>query len=239
MVLSEDVEANRESMMARSIASDHDEKRRTILARSAELFAAHGYDRASMNKIADAIGVSKALLYHYYRDKEELLFDGIRFHLNQLRDVVEVADRPGFAPEARLNALIRALLEAYRDADAQHNVQISSMRFLSPLRQHELKGMERQLVALFSDAVGGVAPHLQGSPMLKAVTMSLFGMVNWHYLWFRGTGAITRQDYADVVTRLVADGSQRVTAKPAPSAKRTKVARTSATVQRRKASSEV
>jgi TetR/AcrR family transcriptional regulator len=144
MVLSEDVEANRESMMAGSIASDHDEKRRTILARSTELFAAHGYDRASMNKIADSIGVSKALLYHYYRDKEELLFDVIRFHLNQLLDVVEVADRPGLAPEARLNALIGALLEAYRDADAQHNVQISSMRFLSPFRQQELKGMERE-----------------------------------------------------------------------------------------------
>jgi TetR/AcrR family transcriptional regulator len=239
MVLSEDVEANRESMMARSIASDHDEKRRTILARSMELFAAHGYDRASMNKIADAIGVSKALLYHYYRDKEELLFDVIRFQLNQLLDVVEIADRPGLAPEARLNALIGALLEAYRGADAQHNVQISSMRFLSPLRQQELKGMERELVALFSDAVGGVAPHLRGSPMLKAVTMSLFGMVNWHYLWFRSTGSITRQDYADLVTRLVADGSQRVTAEHAPSAKRTKVARTFATVHRRKASSEV
>jgi TetR/AcrR family transcriptional regulator len=98
--------------------------------------------------------------------------------------------------------------------------------------------MERELVALFSDAVGGVAPHLLRSPTLKA-TMSLFGMVNWHYLWFLSTGSITRQDYADLVTRLVADGSQRVTAEPAPSAKRTKVARTSATVQRRKASSEV
>jgi AcrR family transcriptional regulator len=224
--------------MARSLASDHDEKRQAILDRSAELFAAHGYDRASMNKIADAIGVSKALLYHYYRDKEELLFDVIRFHLNELLGVVEAADRPGLAPEPRLNALVGALLEAYRDADAQHNVQISSMRFLTPVRQQELRGMERELVAVFSDAVAGVAPHLQGSPMLKAVTMSLFGMVNWHYLWFRSTGSVTRQDYADLVTRLIADGSRRVTAQPQPSGKRSKVTKPPLSMQRRKASSE-
>ena len=98
--------------------------------------------------------------------------------------MVETADDPGAAPEARLRGLIAALLEAYRDADSQHNVQISSMRFLPAERQAKLKAMERDLVRIFSAAVAGVAPHLKGTKMLTPVTMSLFGMVNWHYLWF-------------------------------------------------------
>lgn len=191
-----------------------------------------------MNKIADAIGVSKALLYHYYRDKEELLFDVLRFHLNDLLGVIEMADRPGLGPARRLNALVRALLEAYRDADAQHNVQISSMRFLSTVRQQKLKSMERELVAVFSDAIADVAPHLKGSPLLKALTMSLFGMLNWHYLWFRDAGPITRQDYADLVTRLIADGSHSVNAETLSSNKRAKFVKASISSQRRKASSE-
>jgi len=202
--------------MARSRASDYDDKRRAILNRSAELFSEHGYDRASMNKIAQACGVSKANLYHYYKDKEELLFDVIRFHLEELLDVVEAADRPGLSPTERLRALVGALLEAYRDADSQHNVQISSLRFLPPERQAELKGVERELVAIFSDAVVGVAPKLKGTRMLKPVTMSLFGMLNWHYLWFRSGGSVTRADYADLVTRLIADGTRSVIAPAAP-----------------------
>jgi len=201
--------------MARSRASDYDDKRRAILNRSAELFSAHGYDRASMNKIAQACGVSKANLYHYYKDKEELLFDVIRFHLEELLDVVEAADRPGLAPSDRLRALVGALLEAYRDADSQHNVQISSMRFLPPERQAELKAVERELVAIFSEAVAGVAPKLKGTRMLTPVTMSLFGMLNWHYLWFRSGGSVTRADYADLVTRLIADGTRGIVAPPA------------------------
>ena len=54
--------------MARPRANNYDDKRRAILDRSAELFSEYGYDRASMNRIAEACGVSKANLYHYYKD---------------------------------------------------------------------------------------------------------------------------------------------------------------------------
>jgi TetR/AcrR family transcriptional regulator len=204
--------------MARTRATDYDDKRRAILDRSAELFAEHGYDRASMSKIAEACGVSKANLYHYYRDKEELLFDVIRFHLEELLEVVEAADNPDLSPAARLKELVAALLEAYRDADAQHNVQINGLRLLPTDRQTELKAMERELVKIFSDAVAGVAPQLKDTKLLKPVTMSLFGMINWHYLWFKNTGDVTRADYAELVAQLIVDGTRNLHAEPlAPS----------------------
>lgn len=210
--------------MARSRANDYDEKRQAILDRSAELFSAHGYDRASMNKIAEACGVSKANLYHYYKDKEGLLFDVIRFHLEELLEVVETADRPDEQPEARLRGLIAALLEAYRDADSQHNVRISSMRFLPQERQADLKRMERDLVTIFSAAVAGVAPHLKGTKMLTPVTMSLFGMLNWHYLWFKSTGSVSRAEYAEIATRLISDGARSLLKPSLKTAKRTAAA---------------
>lgn len=206
--------------MARARADNYDDKRRAILDRSAELFSEYGYDRASISKISAACGVSKANLYHYYKDKDELLFDVIRVHLKDLLQVVEAADRPDLAPDARLRELVVALLEAYRDADAQHSVQISSMRFLSDERQSLLKNMERELVRIFSSAVSGVAPQLAGTTMLKPVTMSLFGMVNWHYLWFRSQGPFTRADYADLVTRLIVGGTRDLLVQPVDTPKR-------------------
>lgn len=200
--------------MARPRANNYDDKRRAILDRSAELFSEYGYDRASMNKIASACGVSKANLYHYYKDKDELLFDVIRVHLEDLLQVVEAADRPSLVPEMRLRDLVAALLEAYRDADAQHSVQISSLRFLSDEHQTALKNMERDLVRIFSDAVSAVAPQIKGTTLLKPVTMSLFGMINWHYLWFKSPGPVSRADYADLVTRLIVDGTRDLAVAP-------------------------
>jgi TetR/AcrR family transcriptional regulator len=206
--------------MARLRATNYDDKRRTILDRSAELFAEYGYDRASMNKIAAACGVSKANLYHYYKDKDALLFDVIRLHLEHLLQVVRDADQPALDPQARLRELATTLLEAYRDADAQHHAQIISLRFLSAERQAAVKNIERELVCIFSEAVVGVAPLLRGAPLLKAVTMSLFGMLNWHHLWFKEGGAVTRADYADLVARLITEGSRSLALAPEPAAKR-------------------
>jgi AcrR family transcriptional regulator len=49
-----------------------DERRRQLLAKAVELFAAHGYDELSMAKIAREAGVSKPLLYHYFPNKRDL-----------------------------------------------------------------------------------------------------------------------------------------------------------------------
>jgi hypothetical protein len=41
--------------------------------------------------------------------------------------------------------------------------------------------------------------------------MSLFGMINWHYMWFREGKALTREDYADLVTTLLVEGAAALT----------------------------
>ena len=49
---------------------DVDERRQQLLERGAELFTTHPYDELSMSKIAAEVGISKALLYHYFPSKQ-------------------------------------------------------------------------------------------------------------------------------------------------------------------------
>ena len=195
--------------MARTRAADYDEKRQAIIDRAARQFADDGFTRTSMNQIAEACGVSKALLYHYYRSKEDILYDVIADHLEELCGAVEAADDPSRPAEERLHRLVLTILETYRDADAAHTVQINALRFLSEKRQDELREMERRLVRVLSGAVAAVDPRLlDDRKLLKPVTMSLFGILNWSYLWFRSDGPMTREAYAEVVTRMMISGIQ-------------------------------
>src|SRR5882762_8080784 len=116
-----------EQDMARSRAKDYDDKRLIILHRSAQLFAEAGYVGTSMNTIADACRVSKALLYHYYPDKEAILFDILSAHLENLVEAIEKADAETANPQARLKTIILTFLEQYRHADAEHQVQLGSL----------------------------------------------------------------------------------------------------------------
>jgi TetR/AcrR family transcriptional regulator len=121
--------------------------------------------------------------------------------------VVEEADDPTLAPETRLEALVAALLEAYRDADAEHRVQVEGMRLLPDEEQEKLKELERRLVVLFADAIRALDPELFAKkPLIKPVTMSLFGMMNWAYMWFRDGGPVSRADYARLATRILVGG---------------------------------
>ncbi len=195
--------------MARPRAADYDAKRETILKKSAELFARAGYDGTSLTDIAKACGTSKALLYHYYENKEALLCDIIRAHLQELVDVVREARTVERAPRDRLEALVRALLEAYRDADAEHVIQINEMSRLPKEAQEELKAMERELVAHAKEAILAVEPALAERPeLVKPVTMSLFGMMNWSFMWFKPSKGMSREQYAGLLTTLIADGAK-------------------------------
>jgi TetR/AcrR family transcriptional regulator len=73
--------------------------------------------------------------------------------------------------------------------------------------------MERDLVAIFADAIAQVLPAIgRSKTLLKPVTMSLFGMLNWHYMWFREDGTMSREDYADLATTVLVEGAQALAA---------------------------
>lgn len=202
--------------MARPRAADYDGKRKAILDRSAKLFAKNGYDRTSMAEVAGACRVSKALLYHYYVSKDELLFDILKSHLDDLIGAVRAVDEK-LAPKPRLRALVGALLGAYKDADSQHKIQINELSKLASAKRQQLIALERELVAIFSGAIAAANRNIGASPrLLKPVTMSLFGMLNWHYMWFREGGAMSREEYADLATQLLIEGAASLEdAKPA------------------------
>ncbi|MTH98250.1 TetR/AcrR family transcriptional regulator [Roseibium sp. RKSG952] len=198
--------------MARTRAEDFEDKQRNILIKAAAVFAAQGMEKASMSAIANASGVSKSLLYHYYPNKDGLIFEIIRTHLEELDADISAADDPALEPEARLKALVRAVLENYRDADNQHKVQLNAGPLLSDAQKSDIQALERQIVRRFSALIDEINPNLTAGakPLLMPVTMSLFGMLNWVYMWFREGGPVSRQDYADVATTLILEGVNAV-----------------------------
>ncbi len=197
--------------MARTQAKDYNDKRAAILKTSAQLFGRDGYERTSMAGVAAECGVSKALLYHYYDNKEDLLFDILFKHLTELVEVTSDLNDTSVDAELRLGKMIEGLLELYRNADDEHRVQTGSLSALPEAKQDQLKDLERQLVKMFSSVIKEAVPELAipGAPLLP-VTMSLFGMLNWHYMWFREGGPVSREDYSKIVKTLILAGARKL-----------------------------
>lgn len=198
--------------MARTRASDFEEKQHSILKSAAAVLAEQGMEKASMAQIAGHCQVSKALLYHYYPSKNELIFAIIHSHLVELETALAAAGGQDAGPEARLRVLVGVVLEKYRGADDAHKVQLVGTDALSDEQRAEIRAVERRIVRHFAQVLRQISPRLDRPerPLLMPVTMSLFGMMNWVYMWFREGGLISREDYADVATALILEGIKAV-----------------------------
>ena len=198
--------------MARTRAQDFEEKSRSILDHAALVFAEQGMDKASMSQIAQQAQVSKALLYHYYPSKDALIFAIIITHLEELDEAIQAADDPALEPPQRLRRLVGAVLDNYRGADDRHKVQLNGTAALNDAQKAQITAVERGIVKRFSVVLDQINPGLntRERPLLMPVTMSLFGMMNWVYMWFKDGGRISREDYADVATTLILEGIKAV-----------------------------
>ena len=194
--------------MARSIAKDHEDKRSRILTIAAQQFAAQGYAHASMAQVSEACGISKANIYHYYPSKTALLFDILNSYLSELRERVCGLEERGLSPQERLHALTAQILLAYEGMDALHKIQTESLHLLPEEQQETLRGYQRDMVRKLSGilAQAGQETLAENPDELHSATMSVFGMLNWFYMWNRGADCKARLKYARLVTDLTLAG---------------------------------
>lgn len=194
--------------MSRPIAKDHEEKRSHILKVAARVFAETGYARASMSQVAKDCGISKANIYHYYSSKDALLFDILDTYLSALRDRIIGLDLTGVEPSKQLGRIVGETLRAYEGMDREHKIQTEGIPSLPVEQQRTLKAYQRDLVEQLSDVVAQIAPDVFANDprKLRATVMSIFGMLNWFYMWNSNADHNARDDYAKLVTQLTVAG---------------------------------
>ena len=198
--------------MARGRAPGYDTQRETILAQAAELFARQGFVGTSMNQVALACGMSKPALYHYVRDKSQLLFEIATTHVARLHDLVAEVDRaqalPGLPadPMLRVRRLIERFVLEYAGARHAHRVLTEDVKFLEPADQARVLELQRQVVTAFAEAVAAARPELVAAHLHKPLAMLLFGMMNWMFTWLQPDGTLSHADMAPVVADLFLGG---------------------------------
>ena len=192
--------------MPRGRSPGYELQRETILARAAALFAQRGYTATSMNEVAEACGVSKPSLYHYVRDKHQLLAEIAETHVARLLALIAEVDAGKPGPEERLRRLIDAFLAAYAGSQAEHRVLTEDVRFLAAVEQERVLGAQRRVVAAFADAIVAIRPELASARLHKPLAMLLFGMMNWMFTWLQPGGELSHADLAPVVADLFFGG---------------------------------
>jgi AcrR family transcriptional regulator len=196
--------------MARPRSASHDLKRDQILDVAAQCFARQSFPAASMNDIAAACGTSKARLYHYYESKDAILFDLLDRYTQRLLALIGEAEaraqRKNLSEREALNELVRAFLTEYENSATRHQALVSDTKFLGETQRQLIVNRQRDVVAAFTRFLRRAYPQRVNPVNQTALTMMLFGMINWTFTWLRPGGAMSYAAFADEVVAMLEGG---------------------------------
>lgn len=168
-----------------------------MIREAAALFDARGYHATSMDDIADAVGLRKPSLYHYFSSKDEILFwiheefidllisrQSVREHVTMeppqlvleiMADVLELMETH--------RGHVRVFFEHHRELPRDAHAAIEAKR-----RQYETMVVAVIQRGVDEGSLRAIDPHL--------AALALFGMCNWAYQWYSVDGPLRSREIA-------------------------------------------
>ena len=190
--------------MARTQAADYEQRREAILDRAAELFASRGFNGASIADLAVSCATSKSLIYHYFPSKEDVLFEVMASHIDQLlNDTEEVIATEGTDAE-HFSRLIHAFLHHYAGAAERQKVLLNELANLPEASRTIIVSKQRRIIDVMQHLVVALYPEFASDPKRARVqTMLIFGMLNWTHTWYDPHGSVDVDTLADMILKTV------------------------------------
>ena len=181
-------------------------KRDTVLRESGRIFNREGFHNTSLDDVANHLDVSKATLYNYVKDKQEMLFEFHKMALIIGDEAMEMARKVEANGAGKLRVAIREYIAMVTERLGGYGV-IAELGALKPLdRQEIIAGRERfdkRFVALLAIGVkdGSLRPI---DP--KMAVFAFMGALQTIPNWFSPNGRLSGAEVAERMTDLLMNG---------------------------------
>jgi TetR/AcrR family transcriptional regulator, cholesterol catabolism regulator len=161
------------------------DKRHEIYEKALELFISEGYEQTPLSKIAKAMGITKAGLYHYFKSKEELLF--FIHEQNLRRDLLPIVEAAGKIsdPKDRISYLIDSYTESSMSRDPSQRMLIHELGNLTPEHRKIILIAWRKFFDIFRDTIFELEITGRSKKINKTfAAFALIGMCRWTFNWY-------------------------------------------------------
>jgi AcrR family transcriptional regulator len=189
--------------MARKTGSHSDITGPLVRQAAQMLFARHGYAAVSMRQIAAEVGVQAGALYLYTPDKQTLLFNLMRTHLEELL-AAWAAEPKGETPQERLEVFSRFHIRFHLDRPDEVFIAYMELRNLEPENFAVIERLrhdyESELESILKD---GSETEDFRVPDIKLATLAIIAMLTGVNTWYREGGRLSRDRVERIYCNMV------------------------------------
>ena len=182
---------------------------------AAQIICEKGFDGTSMNDIAEAVGITKAGIYHHIPGKKELLFKIMNFGLDELDEAVIDPAREVADAEKRLRTIItnHVRLITSRSTPQGNNpitIVVDEVTGLTPAHRRKIDQRKRVYVDLIRETLKRLEEEGKLTDVdLTTATFSVLGMILWLSRWYSPAGRLTPDQMANEISKIALGGLLR------------------------------
>lgn len=183
-------------------------RRQEILAVAERLFWQKGFHASSMDDVAEAVGLTKPAIYHYFKSKDDILLEIRQSIMDAMMELTEgVLDADG-SPATKLRNILVAHTEMVLRRQRANKIFHEEQDAIADRRDRSIRRSESQ----YEDVLRGLYAEGVAAGELREVdpgiaVATLLGAINWSYRWFRPKGELRAPQMAEVIVDLLLHGS--------------------------------
>ncbi len=163
----------------------HDDKRLEIMERCADLFDSGGYHRATMQMLADEVGLGKPTLYHYFASKTDILYAIHQKHIAALIEGLDAEQRRGSSPQEMLISACRDILEEIARHPGYVRAFFEHYGELEGAKRAEIRARRQEYFDKVCGIIkAGIASGAFRKCDIELTTLGFLGMCSWAYQWY-------------------------------------------------------
>jgi len=191
-----------------------EERRDKLLDAALSVFSELGFEQATLNDVADRVGVTKGCLYHYFESKEKLLLELVRDRKGPLQSSTEdQLDPPGGSREERLERLLRNMWQHLQEPGQIElaTLTLNQVSRVPELRRYLVEEVIAQKQQTMERALGrdgeSDTDRAEVAAMAAVIPCMILGVaICEHVLRGRESGGLTPQQLGEAVTRVLMRG---------------------------------
>jgi len=178
-------------------------KLRQIYNAAAKIICDKGFDAMTMNDIAQAVGMTKAGVYHYIDGKKDMLFAVMSFGMDSLDKAVIEPARVIGDPEQRLRTIVYNHSQLITKGSNPITIVVDEMAGLSAAHRRKINQRKRVYFDLIRDTLN----QLKEDGKLRDVdttvaAFSILGMLLWISRWYHPDGKLDNEAVSAEILKL-------------------------------------
>ena len=170
-----------------------DERRRQMVEAASKIFAEHAFEEISMRQIAEAAGVSKPLLYHYFPSKIELFKAAVADRAAELQSMIEPSGEG--TPFEQLTTSLDAYL-GWIEQNSQAWTKLMQSAAMLPEAGEFVEAFRTQTLEQLLSRLTG---RRKVRPVLRNALKGWLGYVDAAILDWRESGDLSRDQVRDLI----------------------------------------